>query len=187
MSLGILTYTTQQTGVPPSSTDTYASYLLSGAVGMTARLRRVPITFFVQGGYDRAPAIHDLIGDTHDSGGFSARRSGLRLRLGDGTMRRDLKPLAPLLVARVSASATLGGDCEGDIVQDPTFRDWCGDSLCAWHLDAGHVAQAPDVERARPRRELRRHAGRRSRRRPPSRARSASSSRASPTSIPRRT
>lgn len=83
MSLGTLTYQTQQTGVPPSSTETYAGYLLSGAVGMTVRLRRVPITFFVQGGYDRAPAIHDLIGDTHDSGGFSASL-GLRLRLGDG-------------------------------------------------------------------------------------------------------
>lgn len=83
MSLGVLTYTTQQTGVPPSSTETYASYLLGGAVGMTFRLRRVPLTFFVQGGYDRAPAIHDLIGDTHDSGGFSGV-VGARLRWGDG-------------------------------------------------------------------------------------------------------
>ena len=44
---------------------------------------RVPLTLFVQGGYDYAPAIHDLIGDTHDSGGFSVVL-GLRLRLGDG-------------------------------------------------------------------------------------------------------
>jgi hypothetical protein len=83
MSLGVLTYTTQQTGVAPSSTTTYASYLLGGSVGMTARLRRVPITLFVQGGYDRAPAIHDLIGDTHDSGGFSGVL-GARVRLGEG-------------------------------------------------------------------------------------------------------
>jgi hypothetical protein len=83
MSLGLLHYRTQQTGVPPSTTDSYASYLLGGAVGMTARMRRLPFTFFVQAGYDRAPAIRDLIGDTHDSGGFSGV-VGLRVRLGDG-------------------------------------------------------------------------------------------------------
>jgi hypothetical protein len=81
-SLGKLDYSTQQTGVPPSSTSTYGSYLLSGAIGMTASPRRAPIVVFVQGGYDYAPAIHDLIGDTHDSGGFSVSL-GLRLRLGD--------------------------------------------------------------------------------------------------------
>ena len=83
VSLGLLTYQTQQTGVPPSTTETYGSYLLSGAVGVTARARRVPVTFFVQAGYDRAPAIRDLIGDVHDSGGFSGL-FGLRIRLGDG-------------------------------------------------------------------------------------------------------
>jgi len=83
VSLGLLTYQTQQTGVPPSTTETYGSYLLSGSVGMTARARRVPVTFFVQAGYDRAPAIRDLIGDVHDSGGFSGLL-GLRVRLGDG-------------------------------------------------------------------------------------------------------
>jgi hypothetical protein len=83
VSLGLLTYQTQQTGVPPSSTETFGSYLLSGSIGMTARARRVPITFFVQAGYDYAPAIRDLIGDVHDSGGFSGLL-GLRVRLGDG-------------------------------------------------------------------------------------------------------
>jgi hypothetical protein len=79
-SLGTLTYTTQQTSVPPSSTDVYASYLLSGAAGVTFRLPRVS-TFYVQGGYDRAPAIHNLVGDTHDSGGLSFVL-GIRLRFG---------------------------------------------------------------------------------------------------------
>ena len=83
VSLGLLTYQTQQTGVPPSTTETFGSYLLSGSVGMTARLRRVPVTLFVQAGYDYAPAIRDLIGDVHDSGGFSGL-FGLRVRLGDG-------------------------------------------------------------------------------------------------------
>lgn len=82
-SLGVLQQQTAQTGVPPSSTSTYGSYLLGGAAGMTLAFRRVPLTVFVQGGYDRAPAIRDLIGDVHDSGGFSGA-VGLRLRLGDG-------------------------------------------------------------------------------------------------------
>ncbi|MGD0526963.1 MAG: caspase family protein [Polyangiaceae bacterium] len=82
-SLGLLNYQTQQAGVPPSTTQTYGSYLLSGAVGMTFRARRVPVTFFAQAGYDYAPAIRDLIGDVHDSGGFSGLL-GLRVRLGDG-------------------------------------------------------------------------------------------------------
>jgi hypothetical protein len=84
MSLGMLTYQTGQTGVPPSVTSTYASYLLSGAVGITTSLRRVPLTFSLQGGYDYAPAITNLIGDTHDSGGFSALL-GIRFRLGAGS------------------------------------------------------------------------------------------------------
>lgn len=83
MTLGVLDYQTQQTGVPPDTTTTYAGYLLSGAVGATFRFRRVPLGLFVQLGYDRAPAIQDLIGDTHDSGGFSAAL-GVRLRFGEG-------------------------------------------------------------------------------------------------------
>jgi hypothetical protein len=83
LSLGFLNYVTQETGVPPSTTTTYASYRLSAAVGFTARIRIVPLTLFLQGGYDRAPAITDLIGDTRDSGGFSAAL-GLRVRLGEG-------------------------------------------------------------------------------------------------------
>jgi hypothetical protein len=36
---------------------------------------------------------------------------------------------------------SLGDDCDQDIAQDPTFRDWCGDTLCAWKLDAGRIAR----------------------------------------------
>jgi hypothetical protein len=36
---------------------------------------------------------------------------------------------------------SLGDDCNSDIAEDPTFRDWCGDTLCAWKLDAGHIAR----------------------------------------------
>jgi hypothetical protein len=81
LSLGVLDYQTQQTDVPPSSTDAYVGYVLGGAAGMTVRLRRFA-TFFAQAGYDHAPVIHNLIGDTHESGGPSAVL-GLRIRLGD--------------------------------------------------------------------------------------------------------
>jgi hypothetical protein len=53
------------------------------------------------------------------------------------------------ITPRYAAAATLvlgctmlGADCDGDIVNDPTFRDWCGDSLCSWTTDSGTVAQA---------------------------------------------
>ncbi|HEY8041546.1 MAG TPA: caspase family protein [Polyangiaceae bacterium] len=81
MTLGVLDFKTQQTGVAPSTTTTYAGYLLSGAVGMTLRFDHY-LTMFVQAGYDRAPAINNLIGDTHDSGGLSGVL-GARWRLGD--------------------------------------------------------------------------------------------------------
>lgn len=33
--------------------------------------------------------------------------------------------------------------CDDQLVKDPTFRTWCGDSLCAWTVEAGLVRQAP--------------------------------------------
>ncbi len=81
VGLGVVTLRTQQTGVAPSTTTTSVGYLLGGAVGCTLRLKHL-FTFFLQGGYDYAPVIHDLIGDTHDGGGFSASL-GVRLRLGE--------------------------------------------------------------------------------------------------------
>ena len=81
VALGVVDLETQQTGVPPSTRDTSFGYLLSGAIGCTADLPRF-VSFFLQGGYDYAPVIHDLIGDTHDGGGFSVAL-GIRFRLGD--------------------------------------------------------------------------------------------------------
>jgi uncharacterized caspase-like protein len=80
MTLGVMSYRTEQTGVPPETTDTYVGYVLSGAAGLTFRFRHVA-TLFVQGGYDHAPAIQNLVGDTHDSGGPSVA-IGLRVRFG---------------------------------------------------------------------------------------------------------
>jgi hypothetical protein len=46
-------------------------------------------------------------------------------------------------VVALFACASLGDDCDGDIVQDPTFRDWCGSSLCSWKTDFGQIARVP--------------------------------------------
>ena len=81
LGLGVVDLETQQTGVPPSAKTYGAGYVLSGAVGGTARVGRI-VTLLVQGGYDYAPVIHNLIGDTHDSGGFSLVL-GLRFHVGD--------------------------------------------------------------------------------------------------------
>lgn len=48
-----------------------------------------------------------------------------------------------VLLAAALGITSLGDDCDGDIVNDPTFRDWCGDTLCAWTLDVGSISQAP--------------------------------------------
>ncbi len=48
-----------------------------------------------------------------------------------------------LLLAAATSLTALGADCEGNVVQDPTFRDWCGDSLCSWKLDSGHIKRVP--------------------------------------------
>jgi hypothetical protein len=80
-SLGRVTLETRQTGVPPSTTHTYWGYLLGGGVGLTARMPRL-VTFFAEADYDRAPVIRDLIGNTHDSGGFSLAL-GVRVRFGE--------------------------------------------------------------------------------------------------------
>jgi hypothetical protein len=56
-----------------------------------------------------------------------------------------MKTLSRTVLATTAAvaMATLGGDCDGDVIQDPTFRDWCNGTLCAWSLDSGHIEQVP--------------------------------------------
>jgi hypothetical protein len=78
--LGVVNLETQQTGVAPSTTTTSFGYLLGGAVGARVKFGRV-VSLLGELGYDYAPVIHNLIGDTHDGGGFSASL-GLRFNLG---------------------------------------------------------------------------------------------------------
>jgi hypothetical protein len=32
--------------------------------------------------------------------------------------------------------------CDGDLLQDPTFKEWCGEELCSWTTEAGAVRRA---------------------------------------------
>ena len=48
-----------------------------------------------------------------------------------------------LLFCSIPVAAVLVA-CEDDLVEDATFRMWCGDDrLCAWNLDAGRIRRAP--------------------------------------------
>jgi hypothetical protein len=58
-------------------------------------------------------------------------------------MTRSTVTRASMTAVLVLAAVTLGGDCDGDIAQDPTFRDWCGATLCAWTLVKGKIAPVP--------------------------------------------
>jgi Caspase domain len=80
VGLGVVDLETQQTGVAPSTTTTSFGYLLGGSVGAKLKCGRI-VSLLGELGYDYAPVIHNLIGDTHDDGGFSASL-GLRFNLG---------------------------------------------------------------------------------------------------------
>ncbi len=48
--------------------------------------------------------------------------------------------LASLLVLAAAASQLGSTDC-GQVLRDPGFDLWCGDSLCAWALERGDIAR----------------------------------------------
>jgi hypothetical protein len=63
---------------------------------------------------------------------------------------RTASPSAPYVrAAQFALLAALGSlglgakGCDGDLVDDPTFHEWCGESLCAWKLEQGSVRKAP--------------------------------------------
>lgn len=58
-------------------------------------------------------------------------------------MRLGLKSSFLTLIVMAFALSTIAADCEGNVVKDPTFRQWCGNTLCAWTLDAGRIEKAP--------------------------------------------
>jgi len=55
------------------------------------------------------------------------------------TQRPALRALAMVLALPL----LMAGECEAPLVKDSSFDLWCGDTLCAWQVDAGTVAKAP--------------------------------------------
>ncbi len=49
---------------------------------------------------------------------------------------------ASLLLLAAAASQLGSTDC-GQVLRDPGFDLWCGDSLCAWQLERGNIARVP--------------------------------------------
>jgi len=50
----------------------------------------------------------------------------------------------PTLLFVGAAASQLGStDCGGDVLRDPGFDLWCGDSLCAWKVERGEIQDVP--------------------------------------------
>jgi hypothetical protein len=54
-----------------------------------------------------------------------------------------MKHALRLLMFTALACALMNADCDPNVTQDPTFRDWCGDGLCDWVTTKGHVQRVP--------------------------------------------
>lgn len=67
--------------------------------------------------------------------GSSARASASS----EGARRRGLRRGLAIAALGVAAASVVA--CE-DVLEDPTFRLWCGDTLCAWRLEEGSVRRA---------------------------------------------
>src|SRR5687768_13249661 len=58
-----------------------------------------------------------------------------------GKVMTNPKRILALALAVVSGGLLVAG-CD-DVLEDPTFRMWCGESLCSWKLESGSVRRAP--------------------------------------------
>ena len=52
----------------------------------------------------------------------------------------NLRHTFVLLLVSVSSALFVAG-CDG-LVADPNFHTWCGDQLCSWKLESGHIQKA---------------------------------------------
>src|SRR5262245_25445423 len=58
----------------------------------------------------------------------------------------EMKRLVFQLLLVLGLALTVVG-CDVDVLQDPTFRQWCGEKLCSWSLDEGSIRRAPTWHR----------------------------------------
>lgn len=80
LTLGVtkLTTASQRGGPIETTTDTHFGWVLGGFAGLSFVTPSL-FAFFLQGGYEYAPTIPNLVGDVHDAGGPSVQL-GMRLR-----------------------------------------------------------------------------------------------------------
>lgn len=80
LTLGVtkLTTASQRGGPIETTTDTHFGWVLGGFAGLSF-VTPTLFAFFLQGGYEYAPTIPNLVGDVHDAGGPSVQL-GTRLR-----------------------------------------------------------------------------------------------------------
>ena len=58
-------------------------------------------------------------------------------------MRPTLFTLGVVLAGVLQIGATGDGGCGTQVIKDPGFDLWCGDSLCTWKLVTGEIRKAP--------------------------------------------
>ncbi|MBX3221952.1 MAG: hypothetical protein KF795_15655 [Labilithrix sp.] len=56
---------------------------------------------------------------------------------------KTIRLSAVIAVLATLVTGVLVAGCDDDLLDDATFRLWCGESLCSWQLDTGRVRQAP--------------------------------------------
>lgn len=71
-SLAVSTLVTgsPKSSVSESTADTSFGFVLGGHAGAALAFPG-PLVFYLQGGYEHAPTLSNLVGDRHDSGGLS--------------------------------------------------------------------------------------------------------------------
>ena len=58
-------------------------------------------------------------------------------------MRTLVGTIVVMLAATSQIGATGGGGCGTQVIRDPGFDLWCGDSLCTWKVISGEIKKAP--------------------------------------------
>jgi hypothetical protein len=54
-----------------------------------------------------------------------------------------MKHIYTLLVVVAAGSQMGSTDCDGNVLRDPGFDLWCGESLCAWKIERGDIQRVP--------------------------------------------
>lgn len=53
----------------------------------------------------------------------------------------------PWLAMAFFAQGLMGNSCDSNLLDNPSFESWCGQSLCSWEVDEGEIARVPTWRR----------------------------------------